>query len=110
MSNKFDFIVIDKETSHRYPAYKLRVLVNYDGIYVYPEILGLTEIIAALSYVKFEKGILNFKGHLYLNLNTVLEDLPTSHMKSAATLIKDTIMENIDYEKVLTDLDNLNKD
>ena len=109
MSNEFDFIVIDKETSGRYPAYKLRMLVNYDGIYVYPEILRLTELIAALCYGKFEKGIIDFKGHLYLNLNTVLEDILTTSMKSAARLLKDTIMNNIDYEKTLIDLDNLNK-
>ena len=40
----------------------------------------------------------------------MLEDLPTGHMKSATTLLKDTIMENINYEKILTDLDYLNND
>jgi hypothetical protein len=64
-----EYIAIDFESRKRTPKYKLRVLMSKTDVYVYPEVLGLTEVLAVLYYCN---DTLSHKKHIYVALDAIM--------------------------------------
>lgn len=98
-----EYIAIDFESKKRTPKYKLRVLISKTDVYVYPEVLGLTEMLAVLYYCN---DTLSHKGHIYVRLDAIMksEEIFQNKMYSDTRQLYSTITSSEPYEYAMNEL------